>query len=119
MGRAELEVFVSEEGGIKIISLVGPVDSVTIDTFKQKVHPVCSAPGGRILLDCARLTYLNSRAIALINSYHRQLLYSRGLMVVCGLNAKLVRTFDLLGIGQSLATYPNRDAALAALRPQK
>lgn len=104
------------EGNIAVVSVRGPVDSATIDTFKEKMDPVCLQQGAKVVLDCRGLTYLNSRAIGLLMKYHRSLMLSRGRFVLCALNEKIVRTFDLLQLGKSLVTYRTLEEALAALR---
>ena len=116
MGKFDLEVMVSNEGTVQVVTLQGPVDSATLDGFKAKLDPVCAQPGAQVVLDCRGLTYLNSRSIGLLMKYHRGLQVSRGRLVLCGLNQKLVRTLDLLQIGKALALYPTREEALAAMR---
>ncbi|MCS6771637.1 MAG: STAS domain-containing protein [Kiritimatiellae bacterium] len=116
MANPVLEIETSLEGNAVVAKIRGPVDSATIDFFKEKLDPVCMVPGARVLLDCSELTYLNSRAIGLLMKYHRNLMITRGRFVLCSLNEKLVRTFDLLQIGKALATYKSREEALAAIR---
>lgn len=111
-----LDVLVGQEGDVTVASILGPVDSATFDLFKEKLDPLCAKAGGKVLLDCRELTYLNSRAIGLLMKYHRALMVGRGHFVLCNLNAKLVRTLDLLQIGKALTLYPSREEALAALR---
>lgn len=115
MSKTELEVTVWNEGGVQIALLDGPVDSAMIDVFKDKLDPLCNLPGNKVVIDCASLTYLNSRAIGLLVKYHRTLSMSRGRLVVCGLNPKLVRTLELLQLGKALQIVENREKALVAL----
>jgi anti-anti-sigma factor len=111
-----LEVVIDQEGEVTRVSPVGPVDSATIEVFKDKLEPICNKSGAKVLLDCKELTYLNSRAIGLLMRFHRALMVARGRFVLCNLNPKLVRTLDLLQIGQALSIYPSSGEALAALR---
>jgi anti-sigma B factor antagonist len=116
MSKPILDVMVQQESGITIAVIQGPVDSATIDLFKELLDPVCLPKGARVVLDCRHLSYLNSRAIGLIMKYHRGLMLTRGRLALCQLNEKLVRTLDLLQMGKSLVTFPTREEALAALR---
>lgn len=116
MSKPILDVIVQQEDGVSIAVIQGPVDSATIDIFKEKLDPLCLPQGARVLLDCRDLTYLNSRAIGLVMKYHRALMVTRGRLVLCQLNEKLVRTLDLLQLGKSLVTFPTREEALAALK---
>jgi len=114
VGRFTLDILVGEEQGVTVVSVDGAVDSATIGEFEKKVGPLCSRPGAMVLLDCSKLTYLNSRGIGYLTKYHRGLIVSRGKLFLCGLNNKLVRTFELLQLGKALKTFPTREEALAA-----
>ncbi len=116
MSKPLLEVEIQSEGNVSIAVIRGPVDSATIDLFKDSLDPICLPQGARVLLDCKGLTYLNSRAIGLLMKYHRSLMVTRGRLALCGLNEKLVRTLDLLQLGKSLVSYPTREEALVALK---
>lgn len=117
MGKATLDVRVERVGdGVAVVELDGPVDSATWASFKESLDPVFRERGARILLDCTKLTYLNSRAIGLLARYRRECYVAGGRLVLCGLNTKLVRTVDLLGLGGLLITYPTREEAMSALR---
>ncbi|MCB1070597.1 MAG: STAS domain-containing protein [Verrucomicrobia bacterium] len=118
MSERELEVYVAEEQGVSVIVVDGPVDSATIETFKSRLDAVCLKPGLRVLIDCSKLSYLNSRAIGLLVKYHRSLLLTRGRLALCGLNSRLVRTLDLLQLGKMLVSYPSKDDAMTALAPK-
>lgn len=115
MPERELDIYVTEERGVSVIAVDGPVDSATIETFKSRLDTVCLKPGLRVLIDCSKLSYLNSRAIGLLVKYHRSLLLTRGRFALCGLNSRLVRTLDLLQLGKMLVSYPSREDAMNAL----
>jgi anti-sigma B factor antagonist len=100
---------------IKIVVLDGPVDSSTYDLFRKEIGSVC-LPSAKVLLDCAGLTYMNSKSLGLLSSFHRQQMVDMGRLALSGLNRKLVKTMDLLGLGQMLKLYETRDQALEALK---
>jgi len=112
VGKYELDVQVNAESGVQLVELDGPVDSATIEVFKARLDPVCNQPGAKVLLDCQQLTYLNSRAIGLLVTYHRRLLQTHGRLALCRLNTKLVRSLDLLQLGKTLFTYETREDGL-------
>lgn len=116
VAKVILDVIIGQEGDVTVATVIGPVDSATLDLFKDKLDPVCAKPAAKVLIDCRELSYLNSRSIGLLMKYHRGLMIARGRLALCNLNSKLVRTLDLLQIGKALAIYPTRDEALAALR---
>ncbi len=110
--RNELEIQTETVGNATILILDGPVDSATTDAFKKAVDALAARPGAKIVLDCTNLTYLNSRAIGLLVGYHRRVIATRGLFTMCNLNAKLVKTLELMQIGKSLLIYDTREQAM-------
>ena len=116
MGKYELDVLVSQEGGIQVVTILGPVDSDTLPGFKAKLDPICEAPGATVLLDCEGLTYLNSRSIGRLRKYPRNLLPTRGRLVLCQLNEKLMRTLERLEISKAVSFYATLEEARAALK---
>lgn len=115
MSKNELEITISKDGEVDVALLDGPIDSATIDLFKDKLDPLCIRPGAKVLVDCSHLTYLNSRAIGLLVKYHRGLAVSRGRLVFCNLNSKLVRTLELLQLGKALVICDSREKAMAVM----
>lgn len=115
MSKQDLEISVSSENGIDIVVIDGPVDSATIEAFRERLDPVCLRSGAKVVLDCQRLTYLNSRAIGMLVKYHRSLLLGRGCLALCNLNPKMVRTLELLQLGKALFVHGTREEAVAAL----
>jgi len=115
VGKYELKIMVTQEGDVTVVAVSGPVDSATIEGFKEKLDSACARPGAKVLLDCKGLTYLNSRSIGLLMKHHRGLMVTCGRLVLSEVNPKLVRTLDLLQIGKALAIYPTRQEALVSL----
>jgi len=110
-----LDISVAKDGQVDIALIDGPVDSATIDVFKERLDAVCNHPGAKVLLDCHQLTYLNSRAIGLLVKYHRSLLLTHGRFAICNLNTRLVRTLELLQLGKTLFIYESREKALEVM----
>lgn len=115
VAKNELDITVARDGQVDIALIDGPVDSATIDVFKDKLDSVCAHAGAKVLLDCQHLTYLNSRAIGLLVKYHRGLLLTHGRFALCNLNTRLVRTLDLLQLGKTLFVYDSREKALEVM----
>ena len=110
-----LKITVSQEDRITIVRISGPVDSENIEAFKKDLDPVFSQKGARVAIDCEHLTYVNSRAIGMLMKYYRQLAFSRGTLLLYGVNKKIVRTLDLLHIGKELPVVETKEDAIAKL----
>jgi len=115
MAAPSLEIRTEQHDGTVIVVLEGPVDSATYEQFREAMHEHCGVPGAKVLLDCSRLTYMNSKGFGTLSQYHRQLLSTMGRLAVCELNRKLVKTMDLLGLGETLIICKTREEALARM----
>ncbi len=116
MAQPAFDVVIEPSDPVVTVRLIGPVDSATIELFKEKLDPVCLRQGARVRMDCRALSYLNSRAIGLLVKYQRSLMLNRGRLALFGVNEKLVRTLDLLQLGKTLALFKTGEEALAALQ---
>ena len=117
MPGSSLSVGVEQVGRVTVAVLTGPIDSATLDHFKQGMDAVALKPEPTlILVDCTGLTYVNSKGLAMFTGYHRRCFAERGYFALCNVNRKLVRTMDLLGLGRVLKFYETRDEALAAMQ---
>lgn len=116
MGKSGLDVTQEQDGHIFIVALSGPVDSANAIAYRRALQKPCGTKGASVLLDCTELTYMNSKGFGLLAQHHRGMLSMMGKLVVCGLNRKLVKTMDLLGLGQMLKIYETREEALADLK---
>ena len=111
-----LKVDTEYEEKVAVLTIAGPVDSATFEQFKTALHAACQKRGSRVLLDCKDLTYMNSKSFGLLAQHHRICLVGMGRMALCNLNRKMVKTMDLLGLGQMLKIYGTREEALAELK---
>lgn len=114
MATPDLALYTEQVGNVTVVTVNGPVDSATIEQFRMALDPLTSKPGAYVLLDCEKLTYINSRGLGLLAKYHRNCFAHLGWFALCKLNRKLVRTMDLLGLGSLLKIYETREEALAA-----
>jgi anti-anti-sigma factor len=103
-------------GNINVLRVKGPVDSATFEEFREFLGKYCQQKDGTVLLDCSGLTYMNSKALGLLSSYHRTMLAGMGRLALCNLNRKLVKTMDLLGLGQMLKMYDSCEEALKDMK---
>jgi len=111
-----LEIQKEDAAGVQVVRIKGPVDSATFDEFKRALMDATKGSASKVLLDCADLTYMNSKAFGLLAQYHRICLQSLGQLALCALNRKIVKTMDLLGLGQMLKIYETRVDALAEMK---
>ena len=116
MGEWVLDVAVEQCDKVTVVSLSGPIGTSTLDKFKQEVDPLLRKASPHILLDCAGLSYINSKGLALLTNYHRRCYADRGRLGLCNVNDRLAKTIELLKLGTVLKFYNSRDEALTAMK---
>jgi len=116
VGRSDLEITLEQIGQVTVMKLAGPVDSANFAKFKRELAAACMGGRVRVVADCSELTYMNSKGFGVLTMHHRSQLSGKGELVICGLNRKLVKTMDLLGLGEILRMFPTIEEALGALK---
>jgi len=113
--QEHLEVEVTDENGVAVVAINGPVDSATMNEFQEALEPLFRKKAAHVLIDCEGLTYINSRAIGMLTKYRRKVYTQGGRLALCNIDSKIVRTLDLLGLNKVLRRYPSREDALAGM----
>lgn len=106
---------VTERDGVQVVSVEGPLDSVTHDQFKEKMEPLVGAASARVILDCANLSYVNSRGLTLLARYQRLAASNLAFFGIAALSPRIVRAIELLGLAKLLTIYETVDEAVAAI----
>ena len=114
-----LNLSVENRNDVAVVTVDGPVDSATFAQFKETLDPLVKRRGATVLLDCSNMSYVNSTTLGLLLAYHRSALVNMGRFALCGVNAKVVRTMELLGVGKRLRTYDSREEAVSDLSNSK
>lgn len=114
MTSAALTMEQEDRDGVRLIHVSGPLDSITHDQFRDYLDPLVAEPHARIVLDCEKLSYVNSRGLTLLARYHRMLSSSLAFFGVAGLNPRILKAIDLLGMDKLVRVYPGVDDALKA-----
>jgi len=114
-----LKVYAEQDGEFTVVTLVGPVDASTFDQYKDELDPVFKDGAPLIAVDCGSLSYINSKGIGLLASYHRMLLIKEGNMVLFGVNRRIMKTLDLLGLAKRLNICGTKRDAFSKLSEKK
>ena len=114
MTGTSLTTEIEDRDGIRVIHVSGPLDSMTHDSFKSQMDPLVNQPRVRIVLDCEKLTYVNSTGLTLLARYHRSALQNRSFFGIAALNPRILKAIDLLGMGNLVKPFPTVADALRA-----
>ncbi|MDR0994469.1 MAG: STAS domain-containing protein [Verrucomicrobiota bacterium] len=116
MADAVLTTQMEVQDGIQVVHISGPLDSVTHDQFKETLDPIIRKPHSKIVLDCEKLSYATSKGMALLGSYQRMALQNVSFLGIAGLNKRIVKTIELLGMGKLVKLYPTVEEAISAAK---
>ena len=101
---------------VEILTVRGAIDSSTVDSLKKAIRDLKLKRNGRLIVDCTGLTYINSSGIAVLMYWCKQQAHGGGRFALVGLQTKIVKAFELLGLGQHLPQYHTREDALAKFK---
>ena len=105
---------IENRDGIQLVHVTGALDSAANGQFKKMLDPLVNQAQIRIVLDCEKLTYVNSKGLSLLGRYQRISSQNLSFLGIAGMNPRLVKTIDLLGLGKLVKLYPTVEEALTA-----
>ena len=106
----------SVEEGIAILAMEGEIDlhyAPVLRTLLQgKVKERCPA----LVLDLARVTFIDSAGLAAIVEYFRDASRYEGVLCLAGLNENLRTVFEIVRLDQVIPVFSTNAEAIDALR---
>jgi stage II sporulation protein AA (anti-sigma F factor antagonist) len=114
MAEAVLTTQIENRDGVQLVHVSGPLDSMTHEQFKALLDPLVNTPGVHIVLDCEHLSYVNSKGLALLGRYQRVAIQTLSFFGIAGLNRRITKTIELLGMSKLVRLYPNVEEAMQA-----
>lgn len=87
----------SSQEGMSILSLEGYLDAHTAPQFEKAVQDEFEAGHVRIIVDCAKLTYISSAGLGVFMSFVEEIRDAGGDIKICGLTPKVYQVFEILG----------------------
>jgi anti-sigma B factor antagonist len=95
-----------------LVTVEGPVDPKTVNRFKADVDALVKAGRQRFVLDCKRLTYVNSSGLAYLLNLVGSLSPKDGLVALAAVDSKIMVIFNMMGITQLFRFYPSAADAI-------
>src|SRR5689334_3691536 len=83
--------------GISIIELDGYLDAHTAPQFEQAMESEIEHGNDKIVVDCARLTYISSAGLGVFMSFVEEVREQGGDIKICSLDSRTRQVFDILG----------------------
>ncbi|MEJ7700679.1 MAG: STAS domain-containing protein [Pyrinomonadaceae bacterium] len=80
-----------------VISLEGAVDAHTAPQFEEAVQAVIDAGQNKIVVDCAKMSYISSAGLGVFMGFIEEVREMGGDIKICGLSDKVKQPFEILG----------------------
>ena len=109
-----MDVQVSEEGGVTVISVDGELDTNSAPVAQQQIVPL-AVSGCKLVLDMTRVPYMSSAGIRVLLSTYRQVTSNGGKIVIVGLADDVKETMAVTGFLKFFQTFETLDAGKQAV----
>lgn len=116
MAIHQLEANVRQRPGVAIIDLCGDIDGGAEPVLTDAYYEAETQDPGAILLNFARVAYINSKGVALIVVLLRRATESRRRLLACGLSEHYREIFQITRLADYISVYADEESALAASR---
>ena len=106
----------TQTGDTDVVSTTGRIDASNATEFEDAVRASIDAGTLRLVFDCAGLRYASSAGLRVFLIAAKYLNPVGGRIAVVALDDEVRAIFDIAGLLPLFEFYPDRAAALAALR---
>ncbi|TAH19618.1 MAG: anti-sigma factor antagonist [Cytophagales bacterium] len=106
-----MELKVSNEEKFHIIQIIGDLDASSSILLDNALEEAITTNTKSILIDCAELHYISSPGIGAFTSRLEECIEKNIIMVLFGLNDKIVNVFRILGLDQLIVIKISKDDA--------
>jgi anti-anti-sigma factor len=99
---------------VKVLNLIGQLDAHTFSTLQGELEQICKAPRPQVVLDCTKLDYIGSAALAVLSKMTRDFRLKQGDLRLAKLGPKIENVVELLGFSRILRVFKETDKAVAS-----
>lgn len=109
-----MTIIEEQAGPVTVAAIIGKVDSLKAAELEERILSILSGGASHLLLDCARLEYINSVGLRVFLLAARQIAPD-GMLAFCGLTPNVKLIFETIGFDRILSVFDCREAALAGM----
>jgi len=95
-----------------LVRVDGSIDPKTVTRFKDELQAVAAKGVKRFVLDCAKLTYVNSSGLAYLLNLVGSVKPKGGGIAMGAVDSKIMVIFNMMGITQLFTFYPSAAEAV-------
>ncbi len=110
---SKFQIQQSGQGGALVLILDGFLDAHTAPQFEKAIEEAVRAGHVRLVVDCAKLTYISSAGLGVFMSFLEEIREQGGDLKVAALEPAVYQVFEVLGFPALLDIQPAVDDAVA------
>jgi anti-anti-sigma factor len=105
------------ENGIRLIKLIGRLDTRGASEIETKFASFCAGDDIRVIVDLADVDFLASSGIRLITQTERSVFKRCGKMALINPNPEIQNILEMTGIPETIPLYSQLESAETVLLP--
>ena len=109
-----MEINITMARRVSIVELIGELDAKTAPQVQERMSPLIE-PGGRILVDMGKVSYMSSSGLRTFLLLNRKVATSDARLALIGLAENIIDIMEMTGFLAYFTTYRTREAGLEAL----
>jgi anti-sigma B factor antagonist len=102
----------SDRSGVRVLALDGYLDAHTAPQFEQAIQEEFEAGRRRLVVDCAKLTYISSAGLGVFMSFIEEIREAGGDIKLAAIIPKVYQVFDVLGFPALFEIFDETEAAI-------
>jgi anti-sigma B factor antagonist len=110
---SKFQVTQHPHGGACVLAIEGFLDAHTAPEFEKAIEQAVQEGHVRLVVDCARLTYISSAGLGVFMSFLEDVRERGGDLKVAALDANVYQVFEVLGFPALLDIEPTVEDAIA------
>lgn len=108
---------VRNNAGVAVLTLTGQLDGRADEAMSQAFEEAALAVPSAVLLDFARVDYINSTGIALVVGLLAKARAKQVPVLACGLSDHYQHIFEITRLADFLTFFPDEEAAVIGASP--
>lgn len=113
---AELSITEDSKEGVHIFNVSGRLDVTSAHILEKRIQPILETPGVKVVVNFKNVEYLSSAGMRVMLYAHKRLEASKGKIVFCSIESKIMEIIKLAGFDQILTIFDHYYEALKALK---
>ena len=101
--------------GVAIVSLKGRIDAQSAPGVNQEIDAVLTGDVNKMLISCKELEYISSAGLRVLITVAEKLKAAQGSLVLCDLDKKVLKVFEVSGFTAIFNICDGEEAALSSL----